>query len=242
MFKPQLYTAIFEEKIVFNQKYTNYHFELKKPHEMSFKAGQYIALMIPKENKRRLYSICSNPNIYHGFELLIDLDGNGIGRDYLRSLNFGDEINFFGPLGLFTIDKAKENEEIILIGTGSGIAPLRSMLLDLLQNKQTKQKIRLFWGMRYENNLFWLNELKELEKNYDNFSFQITISQPTKKWTLSRGRVDNFILANNFTQNSRFFICGNPNMIENVKQLLLEKNVNADKIHFERFNLNKSGA
>lgn len=235
MFKPQLYTAILEEKIVFNQKYTNYHFELKSPHEMNFKAGQYVSIMIPKENKRRLYSICSNPNIYHGFELLIDLEGEGLGRNYLRSLDFGNEINFFGPLGIFTLDKLNESEEIILIGTGSGIAPLRSIIFDLLQNKKSKQTIKLIWGMRYENDLFWLNELSELEKNYSNFSFQIMISKPNDSWNLSRGRVTDFLLATEFNSNSRFFICGNPTMIQNSKDILLDKKITLNKIHFERF-------
>jgi NAD(P)H-flavin reductase len=237
MIKPQLYTALFEEKIVFNEKYTNYHFELKQPYKMDFKAGQYVSIMIPGENKRRLYSICSNPNIHHGFELLIDLEGEGIGRNYLKSLNFGDKINFFGPLGLFTLDKINEGEEIILIGTGSGIAPMRSLILDLLQNKKSTQIIKLFWGMRFENDLFWLDELSELEKNYPNFSFQVTISKPSENWNLSRGHVTDFLITNQFNANSRFFICGNPDMAKNCKEILLKKEIPLEKIQFERFTI-----
>ncbi len=235
MIKPQLYTAVLEDKIIFNEKYSHFFFELKKPIEIYFKAGQYLSLIIPKYSQRRLYSFCSSPNIYHGFELLINLEGSGLGRQYLQSLQFGEEINFFGPLGLFTMDSKNEDEELIFIGTGSGIAPLRSMILNLLQDKKSKQKMILYWGMRLENDYFWLKEFKELEKNWPNFTFQPIVSQPSERWNLSRGRVTNFLIAQKFKFQNRFFICGNLNMISETQKILLKQKIQLEKIHFEKF-------
>ncbi len=235
MQKIQEYTAIFENKKIYNQKFEHYHFELKKPHTLNFKAGQYISLLINDSGLHRAYSICSDPDINHGIEILLDVTPQGLGVSYLQSLKFGDEIKFLAPLGNFTINSDTNGKAIVLVGTGSGIAPLHSMVVDQLKNKDFAQSVTLFWGLRYAKQLIWQDEFTHWSKRFSNFQFHPTLSRPEPKWPLCRGRVTNCLQIHELPSQADFYLCGCRAMVNDTKEVLLQKDVPPQRIYHEQF-------
>ncbi len=232
---PQQYRARFEDKVVHNDKFTQFKFELIEPHEMPFVAGQYVSIKVSERGDRRSYSISSSPNIQHGFETLVDLTPGGLGSNLLKNLQFGDEIELLGPLGQFVIDQQNQEAELAFIATGSGISPFKAMILDQLQEKQDTRPITLYWGLRYAHELFWQDEFIELVETYENFHFTPILSRPSEEWPLSRGRVTDILETKEFAANTGFYLCGNDNMIADASNLLQAKAVDLSRIHYEKF-------
>lgn len=235
MIKPQQMKAKLADKQVLNEKFTQFDFELVEPHQMEFDAGQYVSITVDEHGDRRSYSICSTPDIKHGFELLVDLSPQGVGSKFLESLEFGDEVDVMGPLGRFTLKEGGNEEQIIFVATGSGIAPFRSMVLELLQEKGETRPITLYWGMRYVEELFWQNDFQDLAEEYENFSFHPVISKAIEEWPLCRGRVTDCLRVHEVPVNAAYYLCGNAAMIEDVNGLLQEKGVVKENVHFEKF-------
>lgn len=234
MNKPQMYSARFEDKLVHNDKYWQYSFELVEPTLMEFQSGQYVSVAVDEKGSRRSYSICNRSDIDHGFELLIDMEINGLGVNYFRSLEFGQEIKLIGPMGQFVLQE-NDNDQVVFIATGSGVAPFRSMILDLLQLRHDSRPITLYWGLRYVHQLFWQDEFEELAQNFPNFSFYPVISKPTPDWTLSAGHVTDLLDVHDFSQRAGFYICGSTNVIESVSKVLAEHQFQTSQIYHEKF-------
>jgi len=235
---PQQFTAKLKERIEYNPKFTLFQFEVSLPHRLDFIAGQYVSLKVSAKGDRRSYSIVTPPELAHQLDLLIDQAPNGLGCQYLRSLEFGQEVPFLAPLGLFFVaDQEKVTEEqLVFIATGSGIAPFQSMILDQLQTKKDPRAITLYWGLRHESDLFLLEQFQELAETHPNFTFYPILSQAQDDWNLSRGRVTDIVSVHTHQKKTGFYLCGNPHMIKDMEKILLnEKNVLKENIHQESF-------
>jgi Flavodoxin reductases (ferredoxin-NADPH reductases) family 1 len=135
-----------------------FEFSLIEPKEINFFAGQYLILSVPSAEKTvfRLYSIASSPWQKNSFELVVELVEGGIGSSYLKNLKIDDKVLFKGPAGMFTLKKTDKNK--IFFATGTGIAPIRSMIMEsqnLPSDPEGKTKSDLvksqkfvFWGLR----------------------------------------------------------------------------------------------
>lgn len=237
----QQMTAKLADKTVFNPKYTEYRFELEHPHTMQFQAGQYISVAVAENGDRRSYSLTSNPDNIHGFDLLVDHSPQGVGSQFMQNLQFGQVIQIMGPMGKFVVDRAKATDpvhpekELVLIATGSGIAPFHAMVLDLLQDQAETRKITLYWGMRHVHELFWQNEFQDLVESFETFSFHPVISQPIPQWTLCQGRVTDCLVGHELPPQAGYYLCGSATMITDVRALLESKGVLPENIHFEKF-------
>jgi len=231
---PTPFTARFEEKIIHNSKYVEYHFEMENPHRFEFLAGQYVSLKIADTGERRSYSICSAPSIDHGFELLVDISPAGKGAQFLESLEFGQRVEGLGPLGHFVLSEQSESA-IVLVGTGSGIAPLKSMLLELQEKRPNELPITLYWGMRYAEDLFWLEDFQDIVESSSTFSFYPVISQPVPEWTLSTGRVTDLLAIHTHPPDAGYYLCGSKEITESLQDFLLAKSVESQYIHHEKF-------
>jgi ferredoxin-NADP reductase len=248
---PQPFTAQLTDKLKYNQRYTQFRFELiREPNVFKFKAGQYVSIQVSERGERRSYSVSSSPDITHGFEILVDVAPQGIGSKFLQDLSFGDTINFLGPLGRFilTPETAVHNKPIVFIATGSGIAPFKSMLHELLQIRQVRVKqseqakqmfeprqITMHWGMRYAEDLFWLEEMQDFMQNFTNFHFNPILSRPTEDWSLSRGRVTSVLEVITLDLTADYYLCGSHEMIVAVKDILIRKSIAPEQIHHESF-------
>lgn len=248
---PKPFTAQLTDKLEYNERYTQFRFELVgEPNKFEFKAGQYVSIQVSERGERRSYSVSSSPDITHGFEILIDVAPQGVGSKFLQSLNFGDTINFLGPLGRFVLTPETNdyNKPIVFIATGSGVAPFKSMLHELLQIRQARveqteqadqtfepRQITLHWGMRYAEDLYWLEEMQDFMQNFSNFHFNPILSRPTEDWSLSRGRVTSVLEASTLDLTADYYLCGSQEMIVAVKDILVRKNIAPEQIHHESF-------
>ena len=156
-----------------------------------FKPGQFVMLLLPIESKyqNRSYSIASPPFGDNTFELAIVLNPKGLGTPYLwEKVEIGSAIEVSKPLGKFILQEPIE-EDICFIGTGTGIAPLRSMILHIINNNIPYKNIYLIFGNRWEKDILYFKEFKELAEDHKNFNFIPVLSRDNPSWTGKKGYV-----------------------------------------------------
>lgn len=202
-----------------------------------FTPGQYASLKVNDEGIRRSYSVASLPG-KKSIDLLVDISPMGVGSKYILGLNVGDEVEVLGFLGRFIVDPLLliESKQILFLATGTGIAPLRPMIEDLLYKKKYSGEVRLIWGMRYEKDLYWLKEMDNINRDFDNFKFDIVISKPSEDWPGFRGHVGSVIdqLAQKWS-GTLAYLCGSPDMIAENEIKLKEKGVPEGHIFYEKY-------
>lgn len=205
---------------------------------IEYKAGQYVSIKVNEDGERRSYSMASYP-AEKGIELVADVTPMGKGSMAILNLNEGESLEILAPLGEFFVSEEHRDDStkgFLFVGTGSGIVPLRSMVMDLLEGKKEKRPVRLHWGMRYEKNLFWVDEFKALEKKYSNFTLDIVLSKGTDEWMGCKGHVNDCLVScMEPPLGWQIYVCGSKNMIMDVNDLLVGMGVVAESIHHEKF-------
>lgn len=213
-------------------------FTIETNEVFKFQAGQYISVKIcdnPKKPCFRAYSVASVPQKNSKtFQLCIKLIENGRASEWFKRIKEGTEIEFLGPIGKFVFQKDKKTALFIAVGTG--ITPLKSMIEDELKNGNN-QKMHLLFGLRYIKGIFYKDFFEELSGKYQNFKFDLTLSQPENpSWKGKIGRVTNLLKNMKVdTKNTCAYLCGFKEMVEDTKKILLEKGVPEKEIHFEKF-------
>jgi NAD(P)H-flavin reductase len=221
--------------MVLNSKFIQYRFEMEEPHRFELEAGQYVSLLVDQQGDRRSYSIASDPQQSHSFDIFVDVTPHGLGVQYLDQLQFGQEVQFLAPLGKFTVAEDATGKPLIFIATGAGLAPFRSMILDQLHNKKNNQLIQLNWGLRHEEHMCWQDEFVELARAYSNFHFHPVLSQAQPEWPLCRGRVTDCLLVHDLPAEAHYYLCGNDRMIVDVMKVLADRGVVKENMHHEKF-------
>lgn len=213
--------------------------KLIEPSSIEFKAGQWISLDVwnpqLKQHVQRRYSIASPPNLCHQVKLLFNRVPGGLGSSYLFSLELGHDLQFQGPGGSFFLNEVL-NRDLVFVATGTGIAPFCSMLGTRLEQPNAG-KITLFWGLRYQRDLYHQTELESLERLHPNFNFITTLSRPQTGWKGPNGRVTALVEERISTvKNVEFYLCGNGDMIRDVAEVVRKKGlcpVHTEKFHDE---------
>ena len=206
----------------------------------AFEAGQWVNLHVPAMEKRA-YSIASPPGHGSGgtsFDLAVTLVEGGPVSTYLHSASIGTEIEVSGPQGFFAREKTGPG---LYIGTGTGVAPLRSMIKDALAKGETRPMWLLF-GVRTEGDVLYREELDALAKAHSNVRVFYTLSRGADSWTGLRGYVQ--------THTEKLFrelealgegpphayICGLHRMVGAVRDLLRKSmSVPRQQVHSERY-------
>lgn len=240
--KPQKFTARVSDKyfISENERFLLIKFELVLPDRISFYAGQYVSIMINEKGERRSYSIASTPDDNHGFHVLVEIIDQGKGSDFLKNLQLGEVIEVLAPLGRFVVRENAEAEnknKLLFVATGSGIVPIYSMINDLLINKHESRQIRLHWGMRYAEDLFWMDNFGRLMEAHPNFVFDIVLSRPTTDWELCSGHVQD-CLTRDFPsglEEWEAYVCGKSESVVDIIHKLEELKIKKDNIFHEKF-------
>lgn len=235
MNKPQQYSVKLSDKKIYNSKFEEYTFELVEPNVLEFEAGQYVSFLVDDQGHRRNWSIASSPAVTHGFKLVIDPAPMGIGTKFIQGLKLGDEAQCLAPMGQFMIDDTGTEEAMVFVATGVGIAPFHSMIADLLQVKKDTRPIVLHWGLRHAEDMAWQDDFQSLADEFSNFKFHPVLSQATQEWSLCRGRVTDCLSVHDLLENAGYYLCGNDQMIQDVKQLLESRGVSTEQIHYEKF-------
>ena len=192
---------------------------LLEPDSMTFKAGQFVSFEVPKVGQprpvTRPYSIASPPGQRDRILLVLNLVQGGPGSSYLFGLQDGSRTSFKGPAGAFYLRDVGARD-LLFVATGTGIAPLRSMILAQLEGGQSRS-VTLFWGLRSQRDLYWQEELAALAAAHPSFSFVTTLSRPEPGWQGASGRVTALVDARvSSVGNLAVYLCGGNGMIKDV--------------------------
>jgi glycine betaine catabolism B len=222
-----------------------YWIEVPELSSFDFIPGQFVTLDLPideKSNKRwRSYSIASWPDGTNTFELLIVLLEGGLGTTYLfNQVTVGSELTLRGPLGHFTLPEPIE-KDLYFICTGTGIAPFRSMVHHILLHKIPHKNIYLIFGTRSQQDLLYVEEMKQLEKDVESFHFMPTLSR--EQWDGCCGYVHAVYeglvaAAQKGSENvapASFYLCGWKNMVDEAKERIIHLGYDKKDIHLELY-------
>lgn len=238
-----------------------YEFACEKPEGFTFQPGQFVLFSVPLvENpidlQPRAFSIASSPDEQELLFVAKMKEGGRASRWVAEILQKDTAVQMQGPMGLFLLDR-ETTKDYLFICTSTGIAPFRSMIIDVLRHENgrcactpecgvpvrrrvmvgKKARIDLVFGARAEEDLFWMKELKELTKRYENFFLHLALSNPSEKWRGHRGRVQTLVpqIVKDFSEKC-VYVCGSPDMTKEVKGLCLEQwSVAKDDLHVEGY-------
>lgn len=136
----------------------------------------------------------------------------------------------------------ESDSEVILVGGGAGMAPLRSHVFDLFKGLNTKRKVSYWYGGRSMKEVFYLEDFKEIEDNHDNFEFHLALSdpQPEDNWEGSTGFIhqvlyDEYLKDHPAPEDVNYYLCGPPMMTDAVIKMLDNLGVEQENIHFDDF-------
>jgi CDP-4-dehydro-6-deoxyglucose reductase len=196
------------------------------PPAISFKAGQFISfdVAVPGYDRpgTRPYSIASAPQNSSTIELVLNLVLGGPGSTYLFGLRQDQEAAFRGPAGSFYL-REDSTRDVLFVATGTGIAPLRSMLKALIARSDPRP-VTLFWGLRSEQDLYYQDELESFKRQLASFRYVVTLSRPQRSWQGMTGRVTKLVGEQFKTvHNLEAYLCGNSGMIKDVTAIIRER-------------------
>jgi NAD(P)H-flavin reductase len=208
----------------------------------SFIAGQFITLDLPISDKRqkrwRSYSIASAPIDDNVIELCIVRKYDGEGTAYLfEKVSVGDTLTFKGPDGAFTLHEHALDKHVVMVCTGTGIAPFRSMILNLINKKLNFKSIHLILGARYEQDILYRNEFEQLAENDSRFSFDIALSRQ-ENWKGHRGYVHDIYKHHYKEVNDEtlFYLCGWTNMVDDaVANIIVDLGYDKKQVVYELY-------
>ncbi len=197
---------------------------------------------------KRNYSMVNNPGdgspLKFNISIALPPHGSklpaGAGSSYLFSLQSGDKVRLSGPFGDFLI---KDNDhEMVYIGGGSGMAPLRCHLAYLFETLKTKRKVSYWFGARTTADLFYIDYFERLREEFENFSFHAALSEPEigNQWIGYRGFIPDvtyrhFLKDHTNLKNIEFYLCGPPAMIKSSLAMLDNTGVARDQIAYDEF-------
>jgi ferredoxin-NADP reductase len=211
--------------------------------KVQFQAGQFVTMDLPISDKRlkrwRSYSIASAPvgeDDVLEFCVVKAEESTGGSKYLCEEATIGTPIRFKGPDGTFVLKQPLE-KDLVLICTGTGVAPFRSMIWDIYNQQIPYKNIHLIFGCRYEKDILYRQEFEELAQKMSNFKYSIALSRE-KEWQGVKGYVHEV-----YTQEYRekrddvdFYICGWSNMIDDVvAKLVIDLGYDKSQIHYELY-------
>lgn len=164
----------------------------------------------------------------------------GISSSYIFNLKPGDKVKMSGPYGDFHIQDT--DAEMLYIGGGAGMAPLRAQILHLFRTVKTGRKVSYWYGARSKKEIFYEEDFREIERNFPNFKFHIALSdpQPEDNWTGFTGFIhqvilDNYLKDHEAPEDIEYYMCGPGPMANAVKVMLENLGVERSQLYFDDF-------
>jgi Na+-transporting NADH:ubiquinone oxidoreductase subunit F len=164
----------------------------------------------------------------------------GQASSYIFNLKEGDEVTIAGPFGEFFIEDG--DSEMVYIGGGAGMAPLRSHIFELFKARWTNRTVSFWYGGRSLKEIFYAEEFEALAREHDNFSFHLALSepQPEDNWQGNIGYVhqilfDQYLSHHPAPEDIHYYICGPPGMLKSALAMLDDLGVEPGNIHYDNF-------
>jgi Na+-transporting NADH:ubiquinone oxidoreductase subunit F len=241
LFLVKEYETVVEKITSLSHDIKEFRFALKNPAEILFTPGQYVQILTPKYGKNteevyRAYSMSSDASDKNHIELVIRLVPGGICTTYcFEHLKEGDTVRLNGPYGGFRLSKTEA--PMIFIAGGSGMAPMKSLLHQMISDG-INRKCTYFFGANKVKELFMRDLMAEFEKKLPNFKFVPVIAKPDpdEKWDGETGLVTEAVRrAFQTASDCEAYLCGSPGMIDASITVLKELGVTEDRIFFDKF-------
>lgn len=211
-----------------------HYFEFESDEELKVIPGQYLSVKV-SDTRVNCYSVAGfkNPN---RFNLLVDSTPGGPGSKFFENLKAGDRMTFLGPFGNFTLKQNEEVENMLFFGTGCGTAPLKYMIESALKEDKKDRKIKLYLGVNNFCDVFFKDYFEDLQKQHENFSYEIAVNNPDSKWNGPTGYITE-LFKKDFPDASKCsaYLCGNKYMVEGVSKALLERGCQEERIYTEKY-------
>ncbi|GAB3931600.1 ferredoxin--NADP reductase [Larkinella terrae] len=211
-----------------------------------YQPGQYLTFILPFEGQkvRRSYSMSSSPHTDVSLAVTVKrLPGGAVSNYLCDTAKIGDTYETLEPLGTFVPKLDPKNQRrVILIGAGSGITPLISMIKSIL-HVEPQTQLWLLYGNRNRSSILFENELNELARQSGG-RFRIThmLSQPEADWSGLEGRLNQSAILKlleelpiDDTRRTEFYICGPDGLMDEARSALKLLNVPTDQVHKESF-------
>jgi Na+-transporting NADH:ubiquinone oxidoreductase subunit F len=165
----------------------------------------------------------------------------GVASTYIFSLKPGDRVNISGPYGEFFIQDT--DREMVYIGGGAGMAPLRSHIFHLFHTLKTGRRVSYWYGARSKREIFYEKEFRDIEKKFKNFSFHVALSDPLPedKWKGPVGFIhqvvyDEYLKHHPEPEENEYYLCGPGVMTDAVDEMLYNLGVEQEMIRYDKFN------
>ncbi len=202
---------------------------------LEYKAGQFVNLQ-RKDGLTRSYSIANTPEESKALEFHIRRLPGGQFSEWVHDvIKVGDTLAVSEPKGHCFYIPERKQEGILLVGTGSGLAPLAGILTDALSHGHTGP-IHLFHGSREKEDLYRIDEMRALTEKHKNFSYTPCISGENVPEGFKHGRVNTVALAEvSDLKGWRVFLCGHPDMINQMKTQVFLKGASIADIYTDAF-------
>ena len=216
---------------------------------MEFEPGQWVNMILPvavgdEADIKRSYSIASPPDGTPRFAIAVTRVQGGPGSCWLHEVAPGTGIAFIGPQGFFT-RHATSDTPSLMVATGTGVTPMRSMLLAAIA-VGSRAPAWLLLGVRHEADLLYAPELAAIAEAHPHVRFDATLSQPGDGWSGRRGYVQTHVrgmweelsalAAGTSTAAPHVYVCGLERMVGSVRELLRkEMGLPRQQVHSERY-------
>lgn len=213
-------------------------FIIKVPDEIQFRfrPGEFVMLDLPIQSKitTRSYSIASPPSDDNTFELVISINPGGLGTPYLfNNVKIGSYVEVSEVLGKFHLPEVIDTD-LCFICTGTGIAPFRSMLLDIYNHHTPHKNITMIFGNRWVKDILYYQEMEELQQKIQGFTFIPVLSRDNPGWKGLRGYVHP--VYEELYSDKRpaiFYICGWKEMLSEARKRIEAMGYDRKNIRFE---------
>lgn len=223
--------------------------QVEPPFDRIWQAQQVFDLPVSNPMPcRRNYSLASNPakDRYLRFNVRIATPppglgvSCGVGSSYMFNLKPGDVVSAIGPFGDFHIREGER--EMVYLGGGAGMAPLRAHISHLLETEQSERRISYWYGARSKMEIYYQDYFENLARQHPNFSFHIALSEPKPEdgWTSHTGFIHQ-VLQREYLQGHPdpkqvdYYLCGPPAMIVAAREMLAGYGVDSAQIAYDEF-------
>ncbi len=233
------FTAILSAKKNLTGQVWQFDFQIEGE-PLVFTAGQYVLLKI--NDAFRQCSISSSPTDGSHIQFIIEFFPGGLASTYLDALAVGESAGFKGPAGVFTLRESSRPK--IFLATGTGIAPVASMIKSALSSNHT-EKLYVLFGLKTRDDIYLYEEFKALAQAHANFDFDICLSREENLDGLdpdhvAMGRV-NHVLDVYFDESGEdrndfeYYLCGNNDIVLSLKEYCVSSGIAKEQIYFEIF-------